>query len=336
MVPLHSFCQILFPILRTSVCERVIAEELCGQSEIVNVMTSRTKQERRPNSKGCCFLDAGRLSISVRVSAATILIKKPGKIHYMKKFIVIVSASLLALPLFGQEKSPQLKDQKDKVSYSIGINIGFNLSRQKVDVNPDILAAGIKDALAGKPQLTPDQVKEVMAQFEKDMEAKQKQAGEKNKTEGVKFLEDNKKKSDVKTTASGLQYKVMKEGTGAKPKATDTVSVNYRGTLIDGTEFDSSYKRGQPATFPLNGVIKGWTEGVQLMKTGSKYQFFVPANLGYGERAVSPDIGANATLIFEVELLEIKPPATPAPPSSAPPQGPKQGAPPAPPKPTPK
>jgi FKBP-type peptidyl-prolyl cis-trans isomerase len=168
------------------------------------------------------------------------------------------------------------------------------------------------------------------------MEAKQKQAGEKNKTEGVKFLEDNKKKSDVKTTASGLQYKVMKEGTGAKPKATDTVSVNYRGTLIDGTEFDSSYKRGQPATFPLNGVIKGWTEGVQLMKTGSKYQFFVPANLGYGERAVSPDIGANATLIFEVELLEIKPPATPAPPSSAPPQGPHTGAPPAPPKPTPK
>jgi FKBP-type peptidyl-prolyl cis-trans isomerase FklB len=254
----------------------------------------------------------------------------------MKKFIVIVSASLLALPLLGQEKSPQLKDQKDKVSYSIGMNIGFNLSRQKVDVNPDILAAGIKDALAGKPQLTPDQVKEVMAQFEKDMEAKQKQAGEKNKTEGAKFLEDNKKKSDVKTTASGLQYKVIKEGTGAKPKATDTVSVNYRGTLIDGTEFDSSYKRGQPATFPLNGVIKGWTEGVQLMKAGSKYQFFVPADLAYGERAVSPDIGANATLIFEVELLEIKPPPTPGPPSSAPPQGPQRGGPPAPPKPTPK
>ena len=254
----------------------------------------------------------------------------------MKKFIVIVSASLLALPLLGQEKSPQLKDQKDKVSYSIGMNIGFNLSRQKVDVNPDILAAGIKDALAGKPQLTPDQVKEVMAQFEKDMEAKQKQAGEKNKTEGAKFLEDNKKKSDVKTTASGLQYKVIKEGTGAKPKATDTVSVNYRGTLIDGTEFDSSYKRGQPATFPLNGVIKGWTEGVQLMKAGSKYQFFVPADLAYGERAVSPDIGANATLIFEVELLKIKPPPTPGPPSSAPPQGPQRGGPPAPPKPTPK
>ena len=254
----------------------------------------------------------------------------------MKKFIVIVSASLLALPLLGQEKSPQLKDQKDKVSYSIGMNIGANLVKQKVDINPDILAAGIKDSLAGKPQLTPEQVKEVMAQFEKDMEAKQKQAGEKNKTEGVKFLDDNKKKSDVKTTASGLQYKVIKEGTGEKPNATDTVSVNYRGTLIDGTEFDSSYKRGQPATFPLNGVIKGWTEGLQLMKTGSKYQLFVPASLAYGERAVSPELGANATLIFEVELLEIKPPATPPPPSSAASQGPQRGAPPAPPKPTPK
>src|SRR5213596_1535115 len=234
----------------------------------------------------------------------------------MKHFIIIVSASLLALPLFGQEKSPQLKDQKDKVSYSIGMNIGFNLSKQKVDINPDILAAGIKDAIAGKPQLTQDQVKDVMAQFEKDMEQKQKQAGEKNKTEGAKFLEDNKKKPGVKTTASGLEYKVEKEGTGAQPKATDMVTVNYRGTLIDGTEFDSSYKRGQPATFPLNGVIKGWTEGLQLMKQGSKYQFFVPSNLAYGERSVGPDIAPNSTLIFEVELLDAKPAPTPAPPVS--------------------
>src|SRR5207245_8497482 len=125
----------------------------------------------------------------------------------MKHFILIVSASLLALKLFGKEKSPQLKDQKDKVSYSIGMNIGFNLSRKKVDINPDILAAGIKDAIAGKPQLTSDQVKDVMAQLEKDMEQKQKQAGEKNKTEGAKFLEENKKKQGVKATASGLQYK---------------------------------------------------------------------------------------------------------------------------------
>src|SRR5213076_413663 len=232
----------------------------------------------------------------------------------MKYLILIVSASLVALPLFGQEKSPQLKDQKDKVSYSIGMNIGFNLSKQKVDINPDILAAGIKDAIAGKPQLTTDQVKEIMAQFEKDMEAKQKQMGEKNKTDGTKFLEDNKKKPGVKTTASGLQYKVEKEGTGPQPKATDMVTVNYRGTLIDGTEFDSSYKRGQPATFPVNGVIKGWTEALQLMKVGSKYQLWIPSNLAYGERSVSPEIGPNATLIFEVELLDAKPPPTPAPP----------------------
>jgi FKBP-type peptidyl-prolyl cis-trans isomerase FklB len=231
----------------------------------------------------------------------------------MKRFILIVTASLLALPLFGQEKSPQLKDQKDKVSYSIGMNIGANLSRQKVDINPDILAAGIKDAIAGKAQLTQDQVKDIMQQFEKDMEQKQKAAGEKNKTDGTKFLEENKKKEGVKATASGLQYKAIKEGTGPQPKATDMVTVNYRGTLIDGTEFDSSYKRGQPATFPLNGVIKGWTEGLQLMKQGSKYQFFVPSNLAYGERSVGPDIAANATLIFDVELLDVKPPPTPAP-----------------------
>src|SRR5438034_11144942 len=237
----------------------------------------------------------------------------------MKRFILIVSASLLALPLFGQEKSPQLKDQKDKVSYSIGMNIGLNLSRQKVDINTDVLAAGIKDAVAGKPQLTTDQVKEVMATFEKDMEQKQKAAGDKNATDGAKFLEENKKKEGVKTTASGLQYKAVKEGTGPQPKATDMVTVNYRGTLIDGTEFDSSYKRGQPATFPLNGVIKGWTEAVQLMKVGSKYQFFVPPNLAYGERAVGPDIAPNSMLIIEVELLGVKPPessASPAPSAS--------------------
>src|ERR1043166_9108609 len=239
----------------------------------------------------------------------------------MKRFIIIVSASLLALPLFGQEKSPQLKDQKEKISYAIGMNIGLNLSRQKVDINPDVLAAGLKDALAGKPQLTPDQVKDVMAQFEKDMEQKQKEAGEKNKTEGAKFLEENKKKDGVKTTASGLQFKVLKEGSGASPKETDTVVTNYRGTLIDGTEFDSSYKRNEPASFPVNRVIKGWTEALQLMKPGAKYQLFIPSSLAYGERGAGQLIGPNATLIFEVELLSIKPPepaATVAPGAAAP------------------
>jgi FKBP-type peptidyl-prolyl cis-trans isomerase FklB len=245
----------------------------------------------------------------------------------MKQLIVIFSASLLALPLFGQDKSTQLKDQKDKVSYSIGLQIGFNLGRQKVDISPDMLAAGIKDALAGKPQLNPDQIKEVMTTFEKDMEQKQKELGDKNKAEGTKFLEENKKKEGVKTTASGLQYKVLKEGTGPQAKKTDTVTVNYRGTLISGTEFDSSYKRGQPATFPVSGVIPGWTEALQLMKVGSKYQLFVPSNLAYGERAVGPDIGANSTLIFEVELLDAKPDPTPGPAVPVPATAPKAPSP---------
>jgi FKBP-type peptidyl-prolyl cis-trans isomerase FklB len=228
----------------------------------------------------------------------------------MKHLTFILAAFTLASPLFGQEKSPPLKDQKDKFSYSIGVNIGSNLSKQNIPVNPDAITAGIKDAIAGKPQLTPDQIKEVMATFEKDMEQKQKAAGEKNAAEGAKFLEENKKKEGVKTTGSGLQYKVLKQGSGAQPKESDTVTVNYRGTLINGTEFDSSYKRGQSATFPLSGVIKGWTEGLQLMKVGSKYQLFVPPNLGYGDRAVGPDISPNSTLIFEVELLDIKPAET--------------------------
>src|SRR5438094_4291091 len=241
----------------------------------------------------------------------------------MKRLTIIFGVFALVLSVFGQEKSPPLKDQKDKFSYSIGLNIGSNLSKQKIEINPDMVTAGIKDAIAGKPQLTQDQVKEVMATFEKDMEQKQKAVGEKNAAEGAKFLEENKKKDGVKTTASGLQYKVMKEGNGPQPKATDIVTVNYRGTLMNGTEFDSSYKRGEPATFPLNGVIKGWTEGVQLMKVGSKYQLFIPSNLAYGDRAVGPDITPNSTLIFEVELLGAKPPeAATSPAAQAPPASP--------------
>ncbi len=239
----------------------------------------------------------------------------------MKRLILMLAAFSLVLPLFGQEKSPPLKDQKDKVSYSLGLNIGFNLSRQNVPISPDALVAGIKDAIAGKPQLNPDQIKEIMAAFEKDMEQKQKAAADKNASEGTKFLEENKKKEGVKTTASGLQYKVVKEGTGAQPKESDTVTVNYRGTLLNGTEFDSSYKRGEPATFPVNGVIKGWTEALQLMKVGSKYQLFIPPNLAYGERAVGPDISPNSTLIFDVELMSAKPSASGA--SPAPSASPK-------------
>ena len=233
----------------------------------------------------------------------------------MKYFIVALAVLALTLPAFAQEKT-QLKDQKDKASYAIGLNVGMNFSRQKVALNPDAFAAGLKDGLAGKRQMTEAEVRDTMTAFQKDLENKQKAAAGNNMKEGEKFLTENKKKDGVKTTPSGLQYKVVKEGTGEQPKATDTVTVNYRGTLIDGTEFDSSYKRGEPATFPLGAVIKGWTEGLQLMKVGSKYQLFVPSNLAYGDRAVGPDITPNSTLIFDVELLGVKPPqsgASPAP-----------------------
>jgi FKBP-type peptidyl-prolyl cis-trans isomerase FklB len=224
----------------------------------------------------------------------------------MKYFVLTCASLALAASIFAQGK-PQLKDQKDKASYAIGLNIGLNFNKQKLSVNTDTFMAGIKDGLAGKPQMTEAEIRETMQNLEKDMEGKQKEAADKNAKDGEKFLAENKKKEGVKTTASGLQYKVIKDSNGAQPKATDTVTVNYRGTLIDGTEFDSSYKRGQPATFPLNAVIKGWTEGLQLMKVGSKYQFFIPAALGYGERGAGGDIGPNSTLIFEVELLDTKP-----------------------------
>lgn len=231
----------------------------------------------------------------------------------MKRFIISFVLLSLVGSGFGQDKSTPLKDSKDKVSYSIGLNIGLNLKKQNVSINPDTLALGLKDALAGKPQMTEEQVKETMTAFEKEMIDKQKAVGVKNGADGEKFLAENKKKEGVKTTASGLQYKVIKEGSGAQPKETDTVVANYRGTLIDGTEFDSSYKRGQPATFPVLGVIKGWTEALQLMKVGSKYQLFIPANLAYSERAMGPDIGPNSTLIFEVELVGIQSAQTPGP-----------------------
>lgn len=227
----------------------------------------------------------------------------------MNRLPLIIAAVFLCSSAFAQEKI-QLKDQKDKVSYSIGLDIGFTFKKQNMDLNPDLLVAGVKDAMNSKPQLTPEQIKEVMTVFQKEMTAKQektnKEAGAKNAADGQKFLADNKTKEGVKTTASGLQYKVIKEGSGASPKTTDTVTVNYRGTLVDGTEFDSSYKRGEPITFPVTGVIAGWTEALQLMKVGSKYQLFIPPNLGYGERGAGQTIGPNSTLIFEVELIGIQ------------------------------
>jgi FKBP-type peptidyl-prolyl cis-trans isomerase FklB len=206
---------------------------------------------------------------------------------------------------------PALKSDKEKVSYSIGLDIGANFKRQSVEMDSKALAAGIADGLSGaKPALSEDEVKKVLADFQQQMRTRMaaaaQQAADENKKKGEAFLADNKKKKGVVTLPSGLQYKVLKESKGAKPKATDTVSVHYVGTLIDGTEFDSSIKRGEPASFGVSEVIKGWTEGVQLMSVGSKWQLVIPSNLAYGDQGAGPQIGPNSTLIFEVELLEIK------------------------------
>jgi FKBP-type peptidyl-prolyl cis-trans isomerase FklB len=234
----------------------------------------------------------------------------------MKFHLIGVLCLLLLVSQVGAEEKLVLKDQKDKVSYSIGMDIGNNLKKQSIDIDPDILAQGIKDAFSGgNTLLTEQEFRDTMTAFQIELRAKQyvrlKELADKNKKEGEAFLAENKEKEGVITLPSGLQYKIIKEGTDEMPKLEDTVTVNYRGTLIDGTEFDSSYRRGQPATFSVKGVIAGWSEALQLMKVGSKWQLFVPSNLAYGERGAGPDIGPNATLIFDIELLSIKEEAKP-------------------------
>lgn len=208
-----------------------------------------------------------------------------------------------------------LKTPKDKASYAIGMNIGkgvaAKLKQQPIDVDQAILLRGMKDALAGnKMLLTEEEERTVLMQLSlearKKQEEQMKLAAEPNKKMGEEFLAANKTKDGVVTLPSGLQYKVLTAGTGPKPTAADTVSCNYRGTLIDGTEFDSSYKRGQPASFALTQVIKGWTEALQLMPAGSKWQLFIPSDLAYGDPGRGPQIGPGATLIFEIELLSIQ------------------------------
>jgi FKBP-type peptidyl-prolyl cis-trans isomerase len=211
---------------------------------------------------------------------------------------------------------------EDKASYVIGYNLGRTLKQNDVKANTDLITKGLAAGLTGdKGMLTDEEMQSTMQAFQQQVvaqqQAKQKALGEKNKTEGEAFLAKNKTREGVKTTASGLQYEVEKEGTGPSPKPTDTVTVSYKGTLIDGTTFDSSYDRGQPATFVLNQVIPGWTEGVQLMKVGAKYKFYIPSNLGYGEQGAGGVIGPNAPLVFEVELISIGKPEEPAKPGAA-------------------
>ena len=204
-----------------------------------------------------------------------------------------------------------LTTQKDKFSYSLGMKMGENMRKQSVAVDPAIFERGLKDGLGGGKTLITDEeaqaaIMEMQKEMRDKMQAKMKEEGEDNKKAGDAFLAANKSKDGVVALPSGLQYKILKEGTGAKPTPSDTVECNYRGTLINGTEFDSSYKRGQPATFPVGGVIKGWTEALQLMPVGSKWQLFIPPDLAYGERGAGADIGPDETLIFDVELLSIK------------------------------
>jgi FKBP-type peptidyl-prolyl cis-trans isomerase len=204
-----------------------------------------------------------------------------------------------------------LDTQADKASYAIGMSFGASLRQQPFLINFEALIGGLKDSLDGKKTLlTEDEEKAVIATLQADMRKKQEekmaQAGEGNLKQGQDFLAANKSKAGVVTLPSGLQYKILQAGTGPKPTPTDSVVCNYRGTLINGTEFDSSYKRGQPATFPVSGVIKGWTEALQLMPVGSKWQLFVPADLAYGARGAGANIGPNSTLIFEVELISIQ------------------------------
>jgi len=225
----------------------------------------------------------------------------------MKSRMIIILAFLFLVSQVNAQENLVLKNQKDKMSYIIGMDIGNNLKKQSIDVEPNILAKGVKDALTGgKPLLTEQEIRETMTAFQNEMRVKQEVVARKNKEQGDSFLAENKKKEGVKTLQSGLQYKVIKVGVGKKPKLNDYVTTHYRGTLIDGTEFDSSYKRGQPATFQVSGVIPGWTEALQLMETGAKWELFIPPNLAYGERGSGGVIGPNATLIFEIELISIQ------------------------------
>ena len=227
------------------------------------------------------------------------------------KYLVVTGLS--AFLLFGAcktEEDPQLKDENDRVNYSLGHQIGGDFERQGVEVRPELVVKGIQDAVSGaEPLMAPEEMKKTLLELKKRIVTAQreerKHAAEDNLAKGKAFLEENAKKEGVKTLPSGLQYKVIQEGSGSTPEATDTVVVHYRGTLIDGTEFDSSYSRGKPATFRADRVIRGWTEALQLMKEGARWQLFIPPELAYGDKRTQK-IEPNSTLIFELELISIK------------------------------
>jgi FKBP-type peptidyl-prolyl cis-trans isomerase FklB len=226
--------------------------------------------------------------------------------------VVLLAAQCGQEPQVAKTKpEPVLKTDQDKVNYGIGVSMAKNLKQQKIEVNVDLLVKGLRDELSGGELLmTEADLHKTMRAFQDELRQKhmkaRKMAMEDNKKEGEAFLAENQKKEGVKTLPSGLQYKILKAGEGKKPAEANTVEVNYRGTLINGTEFDSSFRTAEPATFKLDGVIPGWREALKLMPEGSKWQIVVPSALAYGERGSPPAIGPNATLIFEIELISVK------------------------------
>lgn len=220
--------------------------------------------------------------------------------------ILGIAMVCMSLVMFSCEKKVKLETDMQKASYAIGQQLGQNFKGQGIEVDSDVLAASLKDVLESKPsQMKPEEMQAAIQKLQENMRKKSTEEADKNKKDGVAFLEKNKSEKDIKVTSSGLQYMVMKEGEGSSPTLNDTVMAHYKGTLIDGKEFDSSYTRGQPAEFPVSGVIKGWTEALQMMKKGGKMKLFVPPELGYGE-VPRPGIPANSVLVFEVELMDIK------------------------------
>lgn len=227
----------------------------------------------------------------------------------MKKPFNVLStltASTLTLCLAGSLHAAEITTDEQIFSYGIGMQIGQSLTRQDFEVDQEALMLAIEDALNGKkPRITPEELKRVMEAEEKKIADQQSSAGAANQKIGTEYLAENAKKDGVKVTDSGIQYRVLNEGSGAKPTASDTVTVHYRGTLINGTEFDSSYARGEPASFPVSGVIKGWIEILPMMREGDKWEVTIPSELAYGERGAGKSIGPNETLIFEIELLQV-------------------------------
>lgn len=220
--------------------------------------------------------------------------------------VLLAVALLFFAPSLYAADAVTLKTPKEKLSYIIGVQTANDLKRQSIDVDPALVSKGLQDAMLGNKLLISDQeAKDFIAAYQKERAEERKKLGERNKQEGTVFLAENKKKEGVKTLPSGLQYKIIKEGTGKTPMASDTVVTQYKGTFINGTEFATSYQRNEPATFPVKGVMPGWTQALQMMKEGSKWQLFVPPELAYGEQGAGP-IGPNATLIFEVELVAVK------------------------------